>query len=201
MVVVKFTQFLWEVYLIRLHHLLPGFWIWPTFLGHRGQSWPGGHLGKATKCSYSWTKCLDHLQILIIGTSNKDTWHNTWVFDLTYFSRSQRSKFETKYEVDVFCYYLTWKVLTLHEHVSDKEPFLIFALNWMLVQMREISSPCPLGRASDRGRIGVFYTFKMHWRWCTCRGLIHFWNDPWYVLSTSYEYDSKCLKMYLITLS
>jgi hypothetical protein len=27
------------VYLIRLHHILPGFWIWPTFQGHRGQSW------------------------------------------------------------------------------------------------------------------------------------------------------------------
>jgi hypothetical protein len=26
--------------------------------------------------------------------------------------------FETKYEFYVFCYYLTWKVLTLHEHVS-----------------------------------------------------------------------------------
>jgi hypothetical protein len=25
---------------------------------------------------------------------------------------------ETKNEVDVFCFYLTWKGLTLHEHVS-----------------------------------------------------------------------------------
>jgi hypothetical protein len=37
LVVVKLTKFLWEVYLIRLHHILPGFWIWPTFQGHRGQ--------------------------------------------------------------------------------------------------------------------------------------------------------------------
>jgi hypothetical protein len=26
-VVAKFTNFLWEVYLLRLHHILPGFWI------------------------------------------------------------------------------------------------------------------------------------------------------------------------------
>jgi hypothetical protein len=31
--------------------------------------------------------------LVIIGISNKDTWHNTHVFDLTYFWRSQRSKF------------------------------------------------------------------------------------------------------------
>jgi hypothetical protein len=41
-----------------------------------------------------------------------------YVFDLTYFSRSQRSKFETNYEVDIFCYYMTWKDLTLHERIS-----------------------------------------------------------------------------------
>jgi hypothetical protein len=34
------------------------------------------------------------LQILVMGTSNKDTWHDTQVFDLTYFSRSQKLKFE-----------------------------------------------------------------------------------------------------------
>jgi hypothetical protein len=33
----------------------------------------------------------------------KDTWHNTRVFDLTYFSR--RSKFKTCYKVGLFCYY------------------------------------------------------------------------------------------------
>jgi hypothetical protein len=47
-----------------------------------------------------------------------DSGHSSPVFDLTYFSRSQRSKFEINYEVNVFCYYLTWKVLTLHERVS-----------------------------------------------------------------------------------
>jgi hypothetical protein len=77
-----------------------------------------GHLGKSTKSYYSWTKWLDHLQMFIIGSSNKHTWHNTPVFDLTYFSRSQWSKFETNYEVDIFCYDLTWKVLTLDERVS-----------------------------------------------------------------------------------
>jgi hypothetical protein len=35
-----------------------------------------------------------YLQTLIIGTSSKDTWHNTRDSDLTYFSRSQRSKFK-----------------------------------------------------------------------------------------------------------
>jgi hypothetical protein len=54
----------------------------------------------------------------ISAWSEFNTWHNTPVFYLTYFSRSQRSKFETNYEVDLFCYFLTWKVLTLHERVS-----------------------------------------------------------------------------------
>jgi hypothetical protein len=67
-------------------------------------------------------------------------------------------------------------------------------------------------RALDRGRIGVFYAFKMpktHWRWC--RGLkIRFYKKKSiFVKMTSLihfiqlimqEYDSKCLKMYLITL-
>jgi hypothetical protein len=35
-VVAKLTIFLWD--LIRLHHILPGFWILPTFQGHIGQS-------------------------------------------------------------------------------------------------------------------------------------------------------------------
>jgi hypothetical protein len=38
MVVVMLTKFLWVVYLIKLHHILSGFWIWPTFQGHIGQS-------------------------------------------------------------------------------------------------------------------------------------------------------------------
>jgi hypothetical protein len=37
-VVGKLTKFWWEVYLIRPHLILPGFWIWPAFQGHRGQS-------------------------------------------------------------------------------------------------------------------------------------------------------------------
>jgi hypothetical protein len=79
---------------------------------------PGGHIGKSTKSYYSWTNGWIISKFFIIGMSNKDTWHNTTVFYLTYFSRSQRSKFETNYEVDIFCYYLTWKVLALHERVS-----------------------------------------------------------------------------------
>jgi hypothetical protein len=38
-------------------------------------------------------KWLDHPLIFIRGISSKDTWHNTRVFDLTYFWRSQRSNF------------------------------------------------------------------------------------------------------------
>jgi hypothetical protein len=37
-VVVILAKFLWEVYLIRLHHILHGFWNLPTFQGHRRQS-------------------------------------------------------------------------------------------------------------------------------------------------------------------
>jgi hypothetical protein len=37
----------------------------------------------------------------------KDTKHDAQVFALTYFSRSQRSKFKTNYKVGLFCYYLT----------------------------------------------------------------------------------------------
>jgi hypothetical protein len=38
----------------------------------------------------------------------KDTWHNTQVFDLTYFSRSQRSKFKTYYKVDLVLLLFVW---------------------------------------------------------------------------------------------
>jgi hypothetical protein len=53
--------------------------------------------------------------MFIIGTSSKDTWHNTWVydltyflrlqrvFDLTYFLRSQRSKFVWVRQQGMFC--------------------------------------------------------------------------------------------------
>jgi hypothetical protein len=72
---------------------------------------------------------VDHLQIFVIGTSNKDTWHNPrFLFWPTFqgnsgqslptFQGIQRSEFKTNYEVYVFCYYLTWKVLILCEHLS-----------------------------------------------------------------------------------
>jgi hypothetical protein len=53
----------------------------------------------------------------IIGTSNKDTWHTTRVFDLTYFWRSQRSKFKTAPLVCTFRFNLTQNI-TLWEHVA-----------------------------------------------------------------------------------
>jgi hypothetical protein len=55
-------------------------------------------------------KKLTKLLWVMGGVSSKTTSHITRVLDLTYFSRSQRSKFETK--VNLFCHYLTWKVLT-----------------------------------------------------------------------------------------
>jgi hypothetical protein len=123
----------YQVHLVRIHDIIPGFFIWPTFQGHRGQSSYGNvsraHfvttgaidlilpayvplgeiilemkfrsdliLGLATRGQsqkvlllLNWW--LDHIKIFVIGISSKDTWHNTRVFDLTYFSRSHRSKF------------------------------------------------------------------------------------------------------------
>jgi hypothetical protein len=54
---------------------------------------PGGH--------------LENTFAILGGVSSKTTSHITRVLDFTYFSRSQRSKFEKNYEVGVFCYYLT----------------------------------------------------------------------------------------------
>jgi hypothetical protein len=51
-------------------------------------------LEKKTKCYSPELLWLDQLQIFIIGISNKYAWHNTQVFDLTYFCRWQRSKFK-----------------------------------------------------------------------------------------------------------
>jgi hypothetical protein len=56
--------------------------------------------------------------LVIIVTSNKATWHNTRDFDLTYFWRSQRSKFKMAPLVGTFRYYFTLNILTLWEHVS-----------------------------------------------------------------------------------
>jgi hypothetical protein len=78
---------------------------WPDRISNMAMR-PGGHLGKSTKSYYSWTNGWI-ISKFLSSTSNKDTWHNTPVFYLTYFSRSQRSKFKTNYEVEVFCYYLT----------------------------------------------------------------------------------------------
>jgi hypothetical protein len=71
---------------------------------------------------------LDHLQIFIMGTStcNKDTWHDTQVFDLTYmyFLKVTGVKVQNSTNIGMFhysCYYLTWhawNILTLCEHVS-----------------------------------------------------------------------------------
>jgi hypothetical protein len=45
---------------------------------------------------------LDWVGIFIMGTSSKDTWYHLRAFDLTYFSCSQRSKFNTNYKVRMF---------------------------------------------------------------------------------------------------
>jgi hypothetical protein len=64
----------------------------------------GGQTRKHKNCYNSWTNGWDRLQIFIIGTSNKGTWHNPRVFDLTYFWRSKRSKFKTAPLVGTFRY-------------------------------------------------------------------------------------------------
>ena len=47
MVITRNTKFCWQVHLARLHYILYDFPIWPTFQGHRGQTWK-----KPTKCWY-----------------------------------------------------------------------------------------------------------------------------------------------------
>jgi hypothetical protein len=81
-----------------------------------------------------------------------------------------------------------------------------------LMSQRAADSCSGICRASDRERIGIFYAFKMpktHWRWC--RGLyIRFYKKRFggvkmtplicFIHLIMQEYDSKCLKMYRITL-
>jgi hypothetical protein len=52
----------------------------------------------------------------MLGVSD-EALHVTQVFYLTYFSRSQRSKFVKNYEVVMFRHYLVYNVLTLCRHV------------------------------------------------------------------------------------
>jgi hypothetical protein len=62
---------------------------------------PGAKTENTKKCYNSWT---NGWIISKFVSCNKDTWHNIWVFDFTYFSRSQKSKMvplET-----YFCIYL-----------------------------------------------------------------------------------------------
>jgi hypothetical protein len=171
------------VHLLRIHAIIPGFLIWPTFEGQRSkwhrwhvsllfdlehsnfvrtcilapsmflqncgliglQIWlPGAHLGKPTESYWPETlyvllgksnsqttfrsslifglvtrgpklktqKVLWHLTngwiiSKFLCTFHKDTWHYTQVFYLTYFWRSQRSKFKTAPLVGTFRYYFT----------------------------------------------------------------------------------------------
>jgi hypothetical protein len=52
-----------------------------------------------------------------MGTSNKDTWHDTQVFYLTYFLKVTQVKVQNV--ADMVMYYLTYNILTLCEHVSS----------------------------------------------------------------------------------
>jgi hypothetical protein len=86
------------------------FAIWPIF-------WPpGGHLDNQTFAIFEPTVVEDR-QIFMVGVSDEATLHITQVFDLTYFSRSQRSKFIKNDEVVMFCHYLVYNVVTLCRHV------------------------------------------------------------------------------------
>jgi hypothetical protein len=90
-------------------------------------------------------------------------------------------------------------------------------LQQCIMCINDVTSWCPSWHVflvkiyhSDRGRIGIFYAFKLpktHWR--LCRGLqICFYNKKnvkmtpliCFIHLIVQEYDSKCLKMYLITL-
>jgi hypothetical protein len=64
-------------------------------------SWLGHPKTENTKRAITPDR-LNQLQIFILGTSNNDTWHNTQVYDLTYFWRSQRSKFKMALLVGMF---------------------------------------------------------------------------------------------------
>jgi hypothetical protein len=64
-----------QVHLEKIHDIIPGFLIWPTFQGHRGQS----SSGSISRVSSVTTGAIDlrlctyvPLGHLIIGTSNKD---------------------------------------------------------------------------------------------------------------------------------
>jgi hypothetical protein len=70
---------------------------------------------KTQKCYFSWTNgwIISKLYMYIgTCTSSKDTWHNTRVFDLTYFSRSQRSTLKNKLQ--------SWLVLLLFDLECSK---------------------------------------------------------------------------------
>jgi hypothetical protein len=59
----------------------------------------GGQNQKHKTCYFSWTNGWIISNFLSwVYISSMDTWHNTRLFDLTYFSRSQRSKFKTIYK-------------------------------------------------------------------------------------------------------
>jgi hypothetical protein len=60
----------------------------------------------------------DHLQVFIIGASNKYASHDTRVFDLTYFLKVAEVKVQNGTNIGMFHYCLTWNILTLCEHVS-----------------------------------------------------------------------------------
>jgi hypothetical protein len=53
----------------------------------------------------------------MVGVSDEATLHITQVFDLTYFSRLQRSKFIKNYEIVMFRHYLMYSV-----HVYNRYP-------------------------------------------------------------------------------
>jgi hypothetical protein len=83
-----FTKFLSWIHLIRIHHILPRFLIWPTFQCSRGQTLFFYDLPQHLNYGWIFTKYL------FLVTSNKDTSYVAQVFDLTSFSMSQRKNFE-----------------------------------------------------------------------------------------------------------
>jgi hypothetical protein len=76
----------------------------PDRTSNMAARWPSWKTKKALLL-LNWR--LDHLQIFIIVASNKDTWHDTQVFDLTYFFKGTEVKVQNGTNIGTFRYYLT----------------------------------------------------------------------------------------------
>jgi hypothetical protein len=77
---------------------------WPNLTSNMAAKWPSW---KTNKVLITPELMVDHLQIFIIGTSNGDAWHDTQVFDLTYFLKVTEVKVQNGTNIGTFHSYLT----------------------------------------------------------------------------------------------